>query len=229
MAVEKRSLSKIDESTIRDHYYINGDDSIFYFGEYISGAGFKGGEYNSLISNLKKDEELKVTKPGEYNWKEKAETDCAVLLSDFFNGVVELANILFIPTPPSKCYTDSKYDARLVRILKKSSQQLKHKLIFKNVVSQIDSMESSHSSHDKRHSPQDLIKNYKVDFSLITAPYPEMVCIFDDVITSGSHFRAMHEVLRPYFPESTQFIGIFIARRIFAHNTDLDDLDDFEM
>ena len=47
-----------------------------------------------------------------------------------------------------------------------------------------------------------------------TRPFPREIGIVDDVLTAGTHYRAMHDTLRERFPQ-VPIIGIFIARRVF--------------
>jgi hypothetical protein len=54
---------------------------------------------------------------------------------------------------------------------------------------------------------------YKIDESLAVPP-PRQIGVFDDVLTAGTHFRAMKAILERRFPE-TRITGIFVARRIF--------------
>jgi predicted amidophosphoribosyltransferase len=46
----------------------------------------------------------------------------------------------------------------------------------------------------------------------LCAPTPNIIALFDDVLTTGAHFVAARNVLRSRFPQA-QIIGFFIARR----------------
>lgn len=55
-------------------------------------------------------------------------------------------------------------------------------------------------------------------------PAPTSIAIVDDVLTVGTHYRAMHSVLSARFPNVPIF-GLFIARRVFPDAFEnLDDL-----
>ncbi len=43
-------------------------------------------------------------------------------------------------------------------------------------------------------------------------PTPDAIIIFDDVLTTGAHFKAVEAVLRTHFPE-LPIAGLFLARR----------------
>jgi predicted amidophosphoribosyltransferase len=40
-----------------------------------------------------------------------------------------------------------------------------------------------------------------------------VIGIFDDVLTTGAHFKSVQSLLRDQFPQA-QIIGLFIARRV---------------
>lgn len=46
---------------------------------------------------------------------------------------------------------------------------------------------------------------------------PSTVWIMDDVLTAGTHYRAMHIALSQRFP-GVPIYGVFLARRVFAHD-----------
>ena len=87
-----------------------------------------------------------------------------------------------------------------------------------------------HSSHEAVHegghrlSPTELMEIFEIDESL-TAPEPTKIGIIDDVLTAGSHYRAMHTLLSRRFPQA-QIVGFFIARRIFPTDQAAEDFPD---
>jgi len=74
------------------------------------------------------------------------------------------------------------------------------------------SMVPAHVSN-VRPSVEELMANYEIDESA-AAPEPTIIGVFDDVLTAGSHFKAVKNVLSTRFPQ-VPIMGIFIARRIF--------------
>lgn len=48
---------------------------------------------------------------------------------------------------------------------------------------------------------------------MVSQPPPRAIGIFDDVLTAGTHFRAMDTILRARFP-NVPITGIFLARRV---------------
>jgi predicted amidophosphoribosyltransferase len=65
---------------------------------------------------------------------------------------------------------------------------------------------------------EDLLSVYRID-ETIALPPPRAIGIIDDVLTAGTHFRAMDTVLRARFPE-VPITGMFIARRVFPSAAD---------
>lgn len=76
-------------------------------------------------------------------------------------------------------------------------------------------MVAAHEVEAGQHpSVEDLLAIYRVDESLVP-PAPKGLLIVDDVLTAGTHYRAMHTVLSRRFP-STSIHAMFLARRVFA-------------
>ena len=71
---------------------------------------------------------------------------------------------------------------------------------------------AAHAATDNEHRPtlQDLINNYHVD-KHFSDPPPKKVALFDDVLTTGAHFKAAQTVLQNRYPD-VSVVGIFIAR-----------------
>ena len=65
-------------------------------------------------------------------------------------------------------------------------------------------------------NPYELEAIYTVDTDLIVGTRGTVI-IYDDMITAGSHFKAMQSILRKQFPNSI-IAGLFVTRRI--PNTD---------
>ena len=69
----------------------------------------------------------------------------------------------------------------------------------------------------------ELLALYTIDEDM-TDPPPQAIGIVDDVLTAGTHYRAMHLLLSQRFPD-VPIIGLFVARRVFPHDqADLDDV-----
>ncbi len=177
--------------------------------EYTSGKKYDYSATNNLISNLKK-------KPGassfaELRYKASAMQQCAASISAAVN-LATLPSWTIVPVPPSKHKTDPAYDDRLLRICKLISAP--QSLDIRELVVQSASTVAAHEvGAGQRPSVNDLVQLYTIDESL-AQPTPKGILVIDDVLTAGTHYRAMHTVLSQRFP-GVPINGIFIARRVF--------------
>jgi predicted amidophosphoribosyltransferase len=58
-------------------------------------------------------------------------------------------------------------------------------------------------------SIEELVHNMTIN-SNVTKPQPSAIAVFDDVITTGRHFKAVQRLLAGSFP-ATPIVGLFIA------------------
>ncbi|MEZ5307996.1 MAG: hypothetical protein R2684_12695 [Pyrinomonadaceae bacterium] len=206
----KTRLLKIDDICLSQYSFLTREDCCFYFGEYFSGQGYGYSPTNNLIHNLKKS----PSRRGKPEWKYKLHAIETV--ADWIASVDDLLwddpNSLWIPVPPSKSIEDKDYDDRLVKILE-SLKRKSTSFSFSELITVKESIEGSHNLADgMRPRPEDHLENFVVDETLIL-PEPKTVFVFDDVITTGSHFRAVDTLLRKKF-RNTVVYGIFVARAV---------------
>ena len=193
-------LTKIDLSR-RNHRYLSCDDHCYALMKYTARGGYQYSEPNQLIFNLKKP----LSQQGQF-YKRKAIDDVADMLLSSLNRRWA-QEITWTPIPPSHAKDHPEYDDRLLQVLRKLASELA--LDIRELIWQKESAQPSHSSA-LRPSPDEIAANYSIDESL-TAPVPQKIALFDDVITTGAHFKAAQKVLKQRFPEMT-IGGIFIAR-----------------
>ena len=72
-------------------------------------------------------------------------------------------------------------------------------------------MDPMHKGINRR-DPKDLYSIYDLEPTLLQ-PSPEAIVVFDDLLTSGCHFRAMEQKIKESFPDVPCY-GIFIGRSI---------------
>ncbi|MBD1228315.1 hypothetical protein [Xenorhabdus griffiniae] len=207
-------LTQIDELTRNYHYHLTGDDVCYYYGEYTSGRNYIHSDTNQLIWNLKKS--VRTSNPNELRYKQRAIFEVAQLVARIGN----LKDITFVPVPPSKCETDPEYDNRMEFILKEA-KLINPELDYRKLITQRNSMAASHTATN-RPSPEEIAANYIFDSNLAIGIRPSIV-IFDDVLTAGSHYKAMKTVIKQHIPH-VEIIGLFIARTV--RESDFDDFDD---
>lgn len=211
-------LTQIDELIREQHHYLEEEDECYFFGEYTARQGYGYSDTNRLIYNLKKGNDRQGL--AEYRYKEIAIQDVARFITETIGNLAELT---FVPVPPSKCRTDAAYDDRMTAILR-AAQALNPDLDYRELVVQNQSTVASHAAGEgeRRPTPDEIMANYSVDASLLTE-CRENIIIFDDVLTAGSHFKAMKQFLLQHVPEAS-ILGLFVART--AHEADVTSLFD---
>ena len=197
-------LTKIDALTLPDHRYLAAEDECYYLGEYSARKGYAYSQTNDLIQNFKKPVSRRDLP--EYRYKLLAvDRAGAALRESLREEFLRVATL--VPIPPSKARDDALYDDRLLRLLHALGQSLD--VDIRELVIQTDSTEAFHDSVS-RPTPDFLVSRYSIDESL-TDPEPSIIALFDDVLTTGAHFRAATRVLRGRFPD-VPLVGIFLAR-----------------
>lgn len=206
--VDDIRLSLIDESNRDDHSRLTDDDSCYYLFEYTSHRGYSFSSTNQLIANLKK----KPSTAGQqsYHYKGRAIATCGRHLGAALNPGW-LGGATLVPVPGSKVQGHPDYDDRIERICRAMRQPPPD---VRALVVQIESTNASHEVSDgERVNVDELLAVYAINEAL-AAPVPSAIAIVDDVLTAGTHYRAMHITLSARFP-NVPIIGLFIARRLF--------------
>ena len=201
-------LSKVDELHLSDHCYLTSSDECLFLREYIPHVGYSGGETNSLISNFKKG----LDRRGQPGWLYKGRAIRQIaqeLVSTLNSEWLKIATL--IPIPPSKSKQHPLYDDRMTQVLELLPTLVGLQCDVRELILQTVDMESAHTS-ESRPSPEQIRANYAIDNTLIS-PVPKTIGIFDDVLTTGAHFKAAADLLSETFP-GVHITGIFVARRI---------------
>jgi hypothetical protein len=200
-------LTEIDETNIGDHARLAGEDGCLYLFEYTSGKNYAFSATNSLISNLKK--KPSISSENELYYKNRAINQCAANLRQALNPAW-LDTATLVPVPPSKAVDHPDYDRRIERIARLIRPGLDVRLL----VTQRESTVAAHEAQaGERVTVDQLLEFYEIN-ETVAAPAPTSIGILDDVLTAGTHFKAMQHVLSARFP-GVPIIGLFIARRVF--------------
>lgn len=200
------NLTEIDPLTRPDHSYLTADDECMFLGEYTARKGFAHSNTNNLIFNLKKP----LNRKGEADWRYKgiAIQDAARAFRNAIDDRV-LRSATFVPIPPSKAKNHPEYDDRITQVIQ--SIDTIEPVDCRELVLQIRSMAAFHLSSD-RPGPEELESLYRVDANLIE-PSPTYIVLIDDILTTGSHFKATKRCLRRTFTD-VPIVGYFVARRV---------------
>lgn len=216
-----KRLTEVDDLIRLDHYYLDPGDRCYFLGEYTARGGYAYSDTNQLIFNFKKSPDRK----GRPEWRYKG-IAINTIGNQFRQNIKDewLENVAtLVPIPPSKTKSDPMYDDRLIRMLQALGRGLS--VDIRELVLQRENMEPAHSAAN-RPTPEELAENYVIDESLVD-PRPNLIAVFDDMLTSGCHFKAMQLVLQERFP-GVPIVGFFAARRV-PDSIDVEDIDITEL
>lgn len=216
-------LTKIDEVLLQDHYFLEHGDLCGFLGEYNPRGNLPFSKYiqkglNSLIWNFKKP----VDKLGEPSGKYKARaineiSEMFLDAGENFNAWLKQATL--VPIPPSKSKDDPLYDNRMLQVLQKLNMD--DSLDIRELILQRQSTSASHLIAD-RPSPAAIRQNYYIN-EREARELRGSIGLFDDVVTTGAHFKAAKSLLAERFGEVPTY-GIFVARRV-PRSLNVEDLD----
>ena len=209
-------LQKIDDLVRGDYYYLTADDQCYYWGEYTARKPFSFSETNDLILNFKKS----PAKKGRAEWRHKG--IAIQKAAGIFRGALKaeaFSQNTLVPIPPSKAKDHPEYDDRLLQMLALAGQGRNADI--RELVVQTQTIEAAHGA-DVRPTPDDLCEVYEIDEEL-ASPAPKAIFVFDDVLTTGCHFKAMQRVLNQRFAD-VPVVGFFIARRV-PESSAIEDFD----
>jgi predicted amidophosphoribosyltransferase len=199
-------IRPIDDRSRGAHTWLEPRDSCFYLREYTPRGGPRHSETNRLLLDFKLSPLLREDR--QWKFKERAIERLAGELA----GALEeewLSRSTLVPMPPSKARSHAEHDDRMLRLLqameKGSGWDIRELLV------QRASTEAVHES-ECRSRPREIAELYQVDESL-AEPSPKGIVLFDDILTSGAHFRAAREVLGRRFPGAV-VVGVFLARTV---------------
>lgn len=217
-----RDIFIIDEAVRKEYYYIGPHDTCLYVWERMSHLWREGerqdySQYpvNNLISNLQIPVSCRTSNAKRYYWKGKAISYAAAALGKLIPPVLRQEGVVFVPVPPSKMETDPDYDPRIIDTLRAMRPRLAD--IRQLVVLTGEGFDSK----QKGLRPEHRARYYSVDEDLAD-PEPETIVLFDDILTTGCHYKAMEIVLKERFP-TVDIIGLFLARTV-RPTDELDDL-----
>ena len=199
-------LTRIDDRTRGEHWYLRRADVCYFIGEYRAGKGLDYSATNRLLLDFK----MPVSRSGRHrlSLKEEAITSMAAALGRAVPGTA-LERWVFVPVPPSKAKDDKGYDDRLVRMLR--AVRPERPLDVRELIVQTRSVEPTHLRSGRRWA-SDIEETYRIDEAL-EGPSDGVVAVVDDLLRSGAHLRAAQRMLSRRFPD-IDVVGLFLARRV---------------
>ena len=199
-----QKFQKIDDLTRPKHSWIEANDICLYLCEYAAGQGYQHSYINQQIFNLKKP--MSERDKSGWRYKTSAIRKIASAFTRAFSGV-DLADWTFVPVPPSKMHSDAEHDDRVIQLLRHMQPQQD----VRELICQTQSVQPSHRG-GPRLPPDQLAKLHRIDETL-SNPAPNNIFAFDDILTTGAHFKAVQSVLQSRFPNAS-IVGLFEARAV---------------
>lgn len=198
------------------HAYLEPTDNCHFIWEYTRGQRFDYSEANQLISNLKISPSEIIANPYRARYKLAAINQSAQVIADNLNDV---RGVVFVPVPSSRMKTDPDYDDRMTAILRRVNEI--KPIDARELVIQTANTRRSHEAGADRLRQDELLGVWRIDETLVNPAFHTIV-IVDDMLTAGTHFKAMQQILSQRFP-GLRIDGLFITRRIFANNDPTED------
>lgn len=197
-AEAKKSLNDRFEriTSEMEHKLLNEKDSCFVLGHYAPKRGLEYSETNRLVLKMKENDEQAIKEVAQ---KFKIAID-----------EQNLTRMLFVPVPPSQVNPEQK--DRIEKMLSEIEG-----LKFKKCIRQIKSTIPNHRSGTNRISRSELKDIYVIDWNDMEDV--KEIAIVDDVVTKGTHFKAISEKIKEKNPE-VSIIGLFVARTMLWHEFD---------
>lgn len=197
------SLWKQLDISQSDIFHIQKEDGIFYAREYTSHGSYNVSEANQLIKNFKKSLDRK-NRP-EWKYKIEAIKKFARELSDLFDDEKQY---VIAAIPSSIRRIDPNYDTRLDDTLNEL-RKIKPNIIIEEPIIINNNLGAAHLGGTRK---IDLLYN---NMSWVGFCKPtNHVILIDDVITTGSHFKACQKIILEHHPD-IEIIGIFWAKTIW--------------
>jgi len=159
---------------------------------------------NGFISNFQIPVSSKASHPKRYYWKEQAIKYAAATLGQLIPEQWRMSST-FVPVPPSKIKDHPDHDPRLMQALHAIRPKLAD---IRELVLQRENVDSK----QKGVCPSERAGNYYIN-QTVAETAPDVIFIFDDVLTTGCHFKAMEILLKETFKETAVY-GLFLARAV---------------
>lgn len=205
------TLTRLDEASRADHIFLTASDRCAFLAQYCSGSGSdnRHGFCHRLIQNFKCEPSRTRSDRRRARYKQEAiATFGAWLRQAVPRRLAE--SCTWVPIPPSQRAEDPDFDDRLARTLQLSFEG--YDVDVRSLLSQTSSTPRDHAGR-VRLSEQALLQVLRIDEAkLLLRPVRGRVVLFDDVLTSGKHFKCCERRLKEVLPD-VPIAGVFLMRR----------------
>jgi hypothetical protein len=203
------SLKLLDEASRADHIHLAASDRCSFLAHYQSGGGYRGSRCNQLIRNFKCEPSQARDDPRRGQYKQQAIATLALWLRQAVPRA-EAERCTWVPIPPSRRRGDPDFDDRLWRTLHLAFAS--YDVDVRSLLFQARSTARDHLGHP-RLSEQALSDLLQFDpEALRLRPLRERILLFDDLLTSGKHYKCCQRRLTQALP-GVPIAGVFLMRR----------------
>jgi hypothetical protein len=204
----------LDDRLRADHSYLTATDQCCCLGQYLGGRGYRAGLVNQLIANLKCPPSTASSDPRRGYYKRRAIDSIARALRNALSRA-SVESATWVPIPPSRTARDPDYDDRLRRILAAAFGD--YDLDLRALLYQSEGTAADHVSA-RRLTADALYRIIRLDLELLAvAPPRGRIVLFDDLLTSGKHYKCCERRLRDSLAD-IPISGLFVARRVLPRH-----------
>ena len=203
------SLQRIEPKHRHQHSLLEPNDECWFIADYHSGTS-RGYEVNQLIFDWKCMPSAAALDGRKQRSKETAIHTVAAILRHCCNRLWS-ENATWCPVPTSRAIGNANYDDRLLRTLRIAFEG--YDLDLRVLLTQGANTQADHIA-ERRLSRDDLFEVLKVETGALgQLPLRQRIVLFDDILTSGKHFKCCQHRLREVVPD-VPVCGLFFARRV---------------
>jgi len=203
-------LTWLDPPSRADHLLLGEQDRCAYLAQYPAGAAWRENSLARLVWDFKCAPSLARS---DARWQQRKQ-QAIDRMADWLRVAVtreQAEHCTWVPIPPSKQRGDPDFDERLESTLYRAFDG--YDLDLRRLLFQALSTRCDHSAGN-RLSEQDLYRLLRVDMPVLEQQaLRSRVVLFDDVLTSGKHFKCCQRRLLESAPQA-RIVGLFLLRRL---------------
>jgi predicted amidophosphoribosyltransferase len=205
-------LQTIDAINRSNHALLDATDDkkVYFWRDFTARKDYTFSETNNLVKNFKITPTERRADPRRSHHKERALNTFAAEFKDLILPTVVQYAMTVVPIPPSKLPGDPDHDDRITRLLETACAG--SPIDIRRLIEHTQNSEADHQS-THRLTFTERMAITRLAPSLLTAPAPTSIVIFDDVLTNGTHYKVAKTLLARQYPDAN-ISGVFVARRV---------------
>ncbi len=210
-----RALTMLEVERQTEHWFLAPDDDCAYLTRYLSQGG---GQEAAASSRLIRDFKCRPTVARSDARRGRDKQRAIGTLANWLRSAIareQAECCTWVPIPPSRRFGDPDFDDRLVRTLIRAF--FDYDVDIRALLGQTRNLVPDHAG-TRRVSAAILYQSLHLNFETLGArPLRERIVLFDDVLTSGKHYRCCEQRLREALP-TVHVAGVFLMRRMLSRS-----------